>query len=250
MTTIKKTNYLKELSWTNFVERKKEVDLVIIPTGAFEVYGPHLPLGTDTLVAEKISEIVSTRVKSIIGPTLEVGDSAELDEFPGTITIRPESFKTYLWDSVESLKKWGFTRFLFVNTHVGNVPIIDQVIIDLQRTEGIQCAQVDYWRFIQNNCNGIIETEFAHGHASEAGTSVMLYLYPELVDKSNIVNEDPKTIDKYTDIHTYLPYSAYSESGTIGDATSGSKEKGKLLVERSVERIVAFLADCWNIDNR
>ncbi|MFE1629143.1 creatininase family protein [Brevibacillus reuszeri] len=86
------TNYMKEMSWTTFVERTKETDLVLLPTGACEVYGPHLPLGSDLLVATKIAEKVATRVNAIIGPALEVGDSSALDDFPGTITIRPESY--------------------------------------------------------------------------------------------------------------------------------------------------------------
>src|SRR5699024_10045998 len=214
-------------------ERKKETNLAIIPSGAFEVYGPHLPLGTDTLVAEKISEIVSQRVESIIGPTLEVGDSASLDEFPGTITIRAESFKQYMWDTLSSLYKWGFKDFLFINTHVGNVPIIEQLVYDLQRNENVRCAQVDYWRFIKQHCDSItVSGELAHGHASEAGTSVMLHLYPELVDRPDTwVNEPPNIEDKFPDIHTYLPYSEYSKSGTLGDATLGTEKKGEQLVE-------------------
>ncbi len=112
---------------------KKTTDLVIIPSGAFEVYGPHLPLGTDTLVANKIAGLVAERVNAIIGPVLEAGESSELEDFPGTITISSESFKQYLWDTLRSLEKWGFKDFLFVNTHLGNVPIINQIAFEFQR---------------------------------------------------------------------------------------------------------------------
>lgn len=237
-------SFLKNMSWTTFEQKKKNTDLVIIPSGAFEVYGPHLPLGTDTLVAEKISELISNQVNSVIGPTLEVGDSASLDAFPGTITIKPESFKEYMWDTVRSLKKWGFTRFLFMNTHAGNVPIITQIVNELHRDSDIRCAQVDYWRFIQHHCDGItVSGELAHGHASETGTSVMLHLYPDLVDTKQLVNEPPGVEDRYPDIHTYIPYTSYSKSGTLGDATLGTKEKGEQLVQRSVDRIVQFIDD-------
>lgn len=244
--TLKKTNFLKEMSWTTFEERKATTDLVIIPSGAFEVYGPHLPLGTDTLVATKIAELISERVNSIIGPTLEVGDSTMLDEFPGTITISPEAFKAYMVDTVLSLKKWGFKDFLFMNTHVGNVPIINQISLDLQRDENIRCAQIDYWRFLKVHDKGIIETgELAHAHASEAGTSVMLYLYPELSDTNKWVHEPPKIVDSFPDIIKYPKFSAYTDSGTIGDATVGTREKGEAIVKRSVDRIVQFLNEEW-----
>ena len=132
---MKNSNFLKEMSWTTFDKRRKETNLVIITSGAFEVYGPHLPLGSDTLVGVKIAELVSERINSIIGPTLEVGDSAVLDEFPGTITIKPESFKSYLFDCVKSMERWGFKDFLFINPHLGNVPLIEQISYEMQRNE-------------------------------------------------------------------------------------------------------------------
>ncbi|GHH99782.1 creatininase family protein [Neobacillus kokaensis] len=246
--TFRKSNFLKDMSWTQFIERKKGTDLVIIPSGAFEVYGPHLPLGTDTIVAVKISEILANHVNAIIGPTLEVGDSTALEEFPGTMTIKAENFKHYLWDTVKSLEKWGFKQFLFINTHAGNVPIISQIARDLQGNPEIKCAQIDYWRFIKNHCDGIIESgDLAHAHASEAGTSVMMYLHPELCDLDNWVHEPPKIKDQYPDIIQYVPFSHKTDSGTIGNATLGTAAKGEALVNRSVERIVQFLSENWGI---
>lgn len=244
-----KTNLLKNLSWTEFEKRMDYTKLAIIPSGAFEVYGPHLPLGTDTLVSCKIAEIVANNVTAIIGPTLEVGDSATLDEFPGTITIKPESFKNYMWDTLKSLEKWGFKDFLFINTHVGNVPIINQLSADLQRNSEIRCAQVDYWRFLKNFDEGIIETgPLAHAHASEAGTSVMLYLYPELCDTVKAVNEPPNYTDEFPDIIQYHKLTKITKSGTIGDAQVGTREKGEKIVQKSVDRILNFLAEQWGYD--
>jgi len=243
---LKNTNFLKEMSWKTFVSRKRNTNLTIIPSGAFEVYGPHLPLGTDTLVAVKISELVAARVDAIIGPTLEVGDSATLDEFPGTITIRPESFKQYMLDSVMSLKKWGFKDFLFMNTHLGNVPIINQLSLDLQRDEQVRCAQTDYWRLLKTLDQGIIESgDLAHAHASEAGTSVMMCLYPELCDNAHWVDEPPKLKDKFPDLIKYQRFGSKTTSGTIGNATLGTAKKGEQLVARSVGRIVQFLVEQW-----
>ncbi|MCM3691934.1 creatininase family protein [Neobacillus niacini] len=239
------TVFLKNMSWVNFQKKKENTNLVIIPTGAFEVYGQHLPLGSDILVAVKISEMVAEKLGAIVGPSMEVGDSSMLDDFPGTITIRPESFKNYLLDILVSLKKWGFKDFLFVNNHLGNVPIIDQLSRDLQRDDSIRCAQIDYWRFVQTVDKGIVETEIPHGHASEAGTSVLQYLYPECVDMDLIVDEHPSISNNFPDIIQYVKYGDLSKSGTIGDATAGTPEKGKQLVDRSVNRIVEFLVESW-----
>lgn len=243
---LKDSNFLKEISWKRFVARKQSTSLVIIPSGACEVYGPHLPLGTDTLVATKISELIADKIDSIIGPVLEVGDSRNLDEFPGTITIRPESFKQYMFDSVMSLKKWGFKDFLFMNTHLGNVPIITQISLELQRDPAMRCAQIDYWRLLKTLDKGIIESgDLAHAHASEAGTSVMMYLLPELCDIENWINEPPKTTDSFPDIIKYPLFSSKTDSGTIGNATLATVHKGEQLVDRSVNRIVEFLVKQW-----
>jgi creatinine amidohydrolase len=248
---LKTTNALKEMSWTTFVERKKETNLVIIPSGAFEVYGHHLPLGSDTLVAVKLAELVAERVNAIIGPTFEVGDSTALYDFPGTITIKPESFKAYMMDTVLSLQKWGFKDFLFINSHMGNVPMVNQISLYIQEDEQSRCSQIDFWRFLKQHDAGIIETgESAHGHASEAGTSVMLYLYPELTDTSKWVHEPIKIVDDFADIIKYPKFNTLTNSGTIGNATMGTREKGEALVQRSVDRIVQFLMDKWGYSTR
>ncbi|WP_238590941.1 creatininase family protein [Paenibacillus beijingensis] len=244
-------NRIKEMSWKTFAERKKQTDLVIIPTGAFEVYGPHLPLGSDTLVAMKIAEMVASRTNALIGPALEVGDSSMLDEFPGTITIRPESFKAYLEDVVTSLVKWGFKDFLFLNTHAGNVPIINQVSYSLRNIKEIRRAQIDYWRFIKTMDYGILESgAAAHSHAGEAGTSVMMYLYPELVDLNRMTDEPGKYQDSFPEVIKYIPLSSKTESGTVGRSTLATREKGEQLVLRSVNRIVRFLVECWSIPEK
>ena len=246
---MQNTNFLKEMSWKAFVERKKSTDLVIIPTGAFEVYGPHLPLGSDTLVSVKLAELIAQNVNAIIGPTLEVGDSSMLDEFPGTVTIKPESFKEYLTDIVNSMMKWGFKDFLFITGHAANVHITSQISYSIRRNEGIRCAQVDVWRFFKAQDKGILESgDAAHSHASEAGTSVMLYLYPQLVDMDKIADEPREKKDEFPDIlNQSVKMSSYSKSGVVGYPTRGTKEKGEQLINCSVDRILDFLHKSWDI---
>lgn len=71
---MKETNWIKLMSTSEFAERKKGCDTVIIPVGATEGYGPHLPMGSDILVAQKISELVAEKVNALIGPSVEVGN--------------------------------------------------------------------------------------------------------------------------------------------------------------------------------
>ena len=246
-----KSNSIQEMSWIDFKEMQGKCKLVIIPSGAVEVYGPHLPLGTDTLVAMKLAQATARQVNAVVGPPLWAGQSNALADFPGTLTIQAESFKAYLRDIVEGFIKWGMRDFLFINSHLGNVPVIEQLAGEFaKKAEPIRCAQLDTWRFVQNFCNGVIETgAAAHGHASETGTSLMLYLYPELCTMERAV-ETPFKTEAYPDIIQYKPFHAYTETGTLGDATVGSAEKGKELFNRMTDRIVSFHKEEWGTEAR
>ncbi|MEK4327543.1 creatininase family protein [Paenibacillus sp. FSL R7-0297] len=242
------SNYLKEMSWAAFTERKNETDLAIIPVGAIEPYGHHLPMGSDTLVASRLAERVAARTGAVIGPVLEAGDSAMLDEFPGTITISPESFKGYLNDVMNSLLKWGFKDFLFLNGHAGNVGIISQIAYSLRERTGIRKAQIDIWRFMQTVDQDVLQSgALAHSHAGEAGTSVMLALYPELVHMELARSVQRKSPDAFPEIMKYGKLSDNSEWGTMGNSTLATAEKGHHLVDHAVDRMVRFLHEEWGI---
>ncbi|MDU5807314.1 MAG: creatininase family protein [Peptoniphilus harei] len=247
---MKNTNWMREMSWTEFEERKKTCDTVIIPAGAIEVYGPQLPLGSDSIVSKAICELVAEKVNAIIGPFIEVGESSPLSQFPGTIKILPETYALIMRDIMDSLIKWGFKNFMFINMHAGNVPIIGQLAREYQREHGIKCAQIDWWRFIQPNVVDICENTGwrAHGHASECGTSVMMYLHPEYVDESKVeyVQMDEK-YTKYPEIIQYDEFRDKTYNGILGDATIATKEKGEKIVNAGVNRIVDFMNDYFEM---
>lgn len=234
---------IKYLSWEEFDARRKETDLVIVPSGAVEVYGPHLPLGSDIIVAEGVSRLLSEKVPSIVAPSVEVGDSTALDAFPGTLVVRPENLKAVYEDICRSFVGWGFKHFFFVNTHVGNVAPINQLSESLQREHGVKCAAIDWWRFVQPLSEGVVETGSPHGHASETGTSVLLHLAEGTVNMKKAPVVEARYEDRYPDIHKYPPFDAFTPNGTIGDGTAGSTEKGRVIVERAVDRMAEFLRE-------
>ena len=246
---MKPTKWMKEMSSQEFEEISKTCDTVIIPGGAIEVYGPHMPLASDSIVSKAVSELVAEKTNAIIGPMIEVGESAALDMFPGTITIKPETYSAMMKDIIDSMIKWGYKNFMFLNMHAGNTPMISQIARDYQREKNIKCAQIDWWRFVQPNTVDICENQgwMAHGHASECGTSIMLHLHPEYVDKSKIefVELDPK-YTKYPDIITYHEFSHKTPNGILGDPTIASAEKGKAIIEKTVDRIVEFMKEEFN----
>lgn len=233
---------MKEMPAEACMDAIRAKKTVIIPLGAFEIYGPHLPLGSDIIVAEEIAKRVGDQLDLPIGPSISVGESAALYDFPGTLNISPTSFYDYLDDVCRSFMKWGVDKFFFMNTHLGNVPIIGQLAWKLNE-ENVKSCQVDWWRFIQPICEGVTDHDgmMCHGHAAEAGTSCMLYLRPDLVDMEQATVIEPQYNDAYPDIIKYIKLGAYTPNGTIGSAKSGTREKGEIIVEKSVARIIEFL---------
>jgi creatinine amidohydrolase len=233
-----------EMSWTEFERRKKETDTVIVPTGAVEVYGPHLPMGTDCVAADGISRLVAERTGALIAPTIELGESTGLIGFPGTMTLSKETFHQTIDGLFTELIRHGFKNYLFITGHAGNVDSISYLCRKYQREKGILCGQVDWWRFANANSGDIFEMQghMAHGHASECGTSVMLYLRPDLVRMEDAARVEPAPDHiRYPDIVRYVPLESKTSSGIVGDATLGSTEKGRKIVEKCVDRIVEYM---------
>jgi creatinine amidohydrolase len=233
---------VQEMNWVDFDALREETDLVLIPLGAVEVYGPHLPLGADGIATTALAKRVAEKVPAFVAPLIPVGYSAALDEFPGTLSVRPSSLVAYTRDVAESFIGWGCRRILFLNGHAGNVPYLNQLSRELAAEHGVRCAQIDWWRFIQPLVEDLVESDILpHGHASEFGSSVMLHLVPEHVKSERALRTPPATTDPFPDFLRPGSYRALTATGVLGDGTLGSAEKGAETMRRAVERIVAFL---------
>jgi len=233
---------IRNMNWIDFDALRKETDLVLIPFGAVEVYGPHLPMGADGFATTALAEGVAERVPAFVAPLIPVGFSASLAEFPGTLSVRPESLIAYARDLTESLIGWGCRRILFVNGHAGNVAYLNELARQLEAEHGVRCAQIDWWRFIQPLVEDITESDLLpHGHASEFGTSVMLHLVPDSVKMDRATRTQPATSNRFPAFLRPASYLAQTTNGLLGDATKGSAEKGAETMRRAIELTVEFI---------
>lgn len=236
-------NYIRKMSGKKYLARLAKNPTVIIPTGACEIYGPQLPMGTDLLVAQKISEILAEKLDAVIAPTIECGESSALAAFPCTFTMPRKIIEDYLAWLMDTLYEDGARNFIFISGHAGNVDTISYLIKkNLEKGRAIKACQIDWWRFTAANGSQIFKYTgaMAHGHASECGTSVMMYLYPELVDHEEITCVEAKKND-FPDILQYGPFTNKSPNGCLGDATVATVEKGKAIVDTCVDRIMNYL---------
>lgn len=248
---MKKREYkIRNLSWTEFVRRKEESKIIIIPTGAVEIYGPHLPMGSDGIVTDFLSELLAPRINALIAPRLDLSDSSMLLDLPGTFSVTKEFFTEWIEQLMKQLSDYGFEKFLFLTGHAAGVDPINYVARRYQREKGIQYAQVDWWRFAAALGQDVFEEKgrMAHGHASECGTSVLSYIAPELVEFSKAVREEPDNkYYRYPEIIRFTPMNLKSTTAVVGDATKGNPEKGRKIIEKCCDYILAFLKDEWQL---
>ena len=231
-----------ERPWCEFDEIRQHTDLVIVPLGAVEVYGLHLPTGTDTYVATHVARRVGEALNAAVLPTLPVGFSRSIADFPGTLNIMPATIVAYLREMLESVIPWGFRRILFINSHRGNVNPIDEVALDLQARFGVKCAQVFWWDYLAPLVKDLCETgPLANKHAAEIGTSIMLHLEPDLVVRDRIKDYTPTLTVPFADIGQYKGMRWRMPTGCGGNPEKATAEKGAQMTQIGVERILAFV---------
>ena len=222
----------------------KETDLALVPLGAVEVYGPHLPMGADGIATEALAKRVAAEIPAIIAPLIPIGMSQSLSTHPGTLWVDRTALFAYVSGVARSFILNGSRRILFLNGHAGNVQTVADVCAALEaefRAENVRCAQIDWWRFIQPLVEDLVEAEvLPHGHASEFGTSVMLAIAPEAV-KADRLNISPAGKDAYTDFIKPRSRFPLGPTGMVGDARPGSVEKGEETLRRATARVVQFL---------
>jgi creatinine amidohydrolase len=168
---------LQEMTWTDVREYLDASDMVIVPLGATEQHGPHLPLGTDYYEALGMSKIISAQTGVVVAPVLLAGYSVYHSGFPGTLSLKPETMEQVLFETVGMLMKYGFRRFLFFNYHGGNNIVQQRVIHRINHTTEAIAIAIGHGSPIQKEEEG----EFFDWHAGVDETSIMLYLKPELV---------------------------------------------------------------------
>jgi creatinine amidohydrolase len=221
---------------------------IILPVGATEVCGQHCPVGTDHLTAKDISGRLGQLTDTLVAPAIPVGDSLPLMGFPGTLTVETQTLYLYIRDICLSLVSQGFQRIFFLNTHVYNVYPIERVCREL-KPKGILTAQVDFWRLIFQfaETSGLVESkQFMIGHGGEVNTSVVMALFPKLVDLQKAQEETPgpSLTSKYQGkIMTYRDFADYSNTGTVGYPKFASIEKGNRFIEAFLEYLAQFMRE-------
>jgi creatinine amidohydrolase len=227
-----------ELNWQQIDKLDRDKTIFLLPTGAIEQHGPHLPVDTDIFNSNALVESVAASFKSnvIALPPIWWGTSPHHKGYPGTISLRLETFHHLLTDIFSSLTAHGFYRFLVLNGHGGNAGILTASTADLSETLGVSIPTYSYWQSIKNVLVEIGDSEIGGmGHACEMETSLALHLRPELVDLKAISRDMPDVRVALSCIDFRQPgflgipldFRRDSKSGVMGDPTLATAEKGE-----------------------
>jgi creatinine amidohydrolase len=216
----------------------------ILPIGAVEAHGPHLPLGTDNILAERLSRKLAERTDSIVLPTLPYGQVWSLQTFPGSINVSNQSLISILYDIGESLFRQGFRIFAMVNGHLGNTVAMKEAARELYRD--IPALKVFYFFYpgVQEVTSRVRESASAHSsyfHACEIETSYMLYLAEEQVDMSKALSEMPD-IPTEADCTPTL-WETFTSTAVLGDAKLATRDKGQIIIETALANMTRMIED-------
>jgi len=218
----------------------KEADFIVLATGSVEQHSLHLPLLVDTIRAEEItSRLVesSGSLKFLVLPTLPYGYSEHHIHYPGTITLKADTYQKVLEDIAWSLKQHGAKRLLIINYHGGNTEPIKLAANKIQREIGLKVYAVNWTQFGRDLIVEWAKSE-DWGHACEHETSMMLLFRPDLVRKDKI--RKPKMAPKPT-IRQLAFWEERSDTGAIGDPTKASPDFARELVEKINAKILSAL---------
>jgi creatinine amidohydrolase/Fe(II)-dependent formamide hydrolase-like protein len=247
----KDSGYLWEkMTWEEIEEQLKVVDTAILPCGAIEQHGPHLPVDIDyfdaTYMAKKVAATCSDP-KPFVLPPIPYGVSYHHEEFKGTLSVTNDALSRFIYDIGMNLAKNGIKKLILLNGHGDNAPTLSYAAQMINRDAQIfvcvetgETSDIDLYDLIETP-NDI--------HAGEIETSTTLAIRPEVVQMEKAVNETLNFGSNYLNytsdrgVAWYVHTKKISNSGVMGDPTKATEEKGKKMWEIMIAHMVKFVEE-------
>ncbi|WP_423408375.1 creatininase family protein [Heyndrickxia sp. MSNUG] len=222
----------------------KEFPVAILPMGATEQHGHHLPLGVDIFLAEGVSRKLSEKTGALLLPTQPFGYSWVWRDIPGTVSLQQHHVEAVIKDVAHSVARYGIKMLVLVNGHDANNASMKYATRELADELDIPVVYLFYPN-LNKVMEDICDTPTWHGmvHACEFETSLMLALKPELVEMSKAVKEYPEKPRLYG--KSSISLGDLSKSGVYGDATQATKEKGEKMLDLFVTDMEQILLEAY-----
>jgi creatinine amidohydrolase len=248
--------YWSEYTSEEFSRLDRSHIVAVLPVGATEQHGPHLPLSVDAAIISAIVAAIAERLpvssQVLFLPVMSIGKSDEHLRFPGTLSLSGETLIRAWTEIGASVAASGVRRFVMLNGHGGQISCMDIVVRELRIKHNMLAFAVNW--FGPGMPSGVYgEHELKHGvHAGDMETSVMLALNPDLVEMSKARNFHPLTEEFERDYrHIALSGGAkpgwqsqdLNPQGACGNASAATAEKGRQTIAFAAERLAQLLAE-------
>lgn len=246
----KQAYILTDMTWPEVKKALETVKVAVIPIGSHEQHGPHLVESCDAVRATEFCRLLAQRMfpKVIVTPTVNFGISFHHMSFPGTISLKPMTLVSLLYDIVASLKKHGITKVLFLNAHGGNQATLNVAATIIREELGVDIAWLQYTNLAKDAISRYIKSSL-FGHACEREVSEVLYLAPHLVRKEHLGTGNMEgfpyrhaTIDGKP-VGVTFNFKEITTTGALGNSTKASYEAGRDIIEEALVHVCEFLED-------
>lgn len=249
---------LEHITWPQAERYFSENDLILFATGSLECHGRHLALGTDTLIPDRLLELIEEQNdKILIAPTLPYGCTPSLVGYPGGVDLGADLYTQLLLRICDDLYNSGARRFAVLNGHGGNVRCLDQVAYHLQK-KGAILAELNWWLMVWD-----MNPAWKGGHGGGEETAGVMGVNPAFVDMSEI--ETPQQFQDFSDTIKAQDYNAVykgvtvhiprlmpsiTKNGWVGPdhPNTATEAWGKEMLQTCADYIVDFLEEFKKID--
>jgi creatinine amidohydrolase len=250
-----------DIHWPDLAGGGCERWIAVLPLAATEQHGPHLPLGTDVMIAQaylaRVRELVPDTIPATFLPIQPIGVSTEHIDFPGTLTL-PSEVALKTWFALgEGVARAGLKKLIMVTSHGGNSAAMSLVAQDLRALHGLLVVTTS-WSRLSAAEEIFSPQEVSHGiHGGASETSIMLARYSEHVRREAIADFRSVGVAMAKDYRALstqrpAPFAWQAQdlhpSGAAGDATKGSVEKGERLIDNGARAFCELLADVDKFD--
>jgi creatinine amidohydrolase len=245
-----------DLTTEEFRGLDPETTIAVLPVAAIEQHGPHLPLSTDTTIANGMIDEAIARARSdvtlLVLPTQYLGKSDEHIRSPGTLTLSAETMIRVLTETGAAVARSGVRKLIFVSSHGGNVEVLGIAARTLRIEHAVLAVVAAWGRF--GTPDGLLDAREAKVgiHAGDLETSLMLHFAPDHVRRDALANFTPATIammEEFTHLRPtgHIAFSWIAQdlhpSGAIGDARAASAEKGRAIAAYQVTGFLSLVED-------
>jgi creatinine amidohydrolase len=255
-----KRNWL-DMTFEDFAAADAARWIAVLPVAAVEQHGPHLPVGTDTHIAQgylaRVHDLLPADLPVTFLPIQSIGTSDEHRAYPGTLTLAPDTLVRMLGDIGASVHRAGVRKLVIANSHGGNVAAINLVAVDLRVRLGMLCVTCS-WSHLGYPDGLFAAPERLHGiHAGDIETSMMLAARPDAVRVDRLADFPSAAAAMERQFKWLRPdhpvgfgwmTQDLNPSGAVGDATAATLAKGEGALGFGARAFVELLSEVDRFD--